>query len=115
MFETGRDGDPLELGYGDADLVCLSNTLFAGIFTLFTFSSACAIVVACQMLSIYEKAMKKQQKVGGEGSSVNNDVEMASREKKKRGDDGIEEDDIVRDTTGLTKTNVGKAKKNKSK
>ena len=114
MFDTGRDGDPLELGYGDADLVCLSNTLFAGLFTLFTFSSACAIVVACQMLSYYERAMKRQ-KVSGEGASSNSDVEMASRDKKKRDDDGNEEDDIVRDATGLSKTNVGKAKKNKSK
>ena len=46
-FNLKSDGDPLEMSFSDSDLFCISNTLFAALFTALTFSAACSIVIAC--------------------------------------------------------------------
>ena len=59
-FDLNEDPDPLDIDWGSSDQICISNTMFAFLFTMFSFSSACCIIVACQILNYYEKEVKKQ-------------------------------------------------------
>ena len=74
----------------------MSNTFFSVLFTLFTFSSACSIVIASQLLNYKKKEFKDKTKK----SSLLQDEE-------------IEMEQVVKEQQGLTQTNVGKSKKAK--
>ena len=45
LFLDDAAGDPMTLEYENSELLCISNTMFAALFTMLTFCSACAIVV----------------------------------------------------------------------
>ena len=62
MFEASKD--PFTVNWQSGEQICISNTLFAAIFSLFTFSSACYVVVGIQILNYFEKEKKKQQESG---------------------------------------------------
>ena len=48
-------GDPDSIDLFSSDQVCISNTFFSLVFTILTFSSACSIVVASQLLNYSNK------------------------------------------------------------
>ena len=52
-------GDPMTLEYENSELLCISNTMFAALFTILTFCSACAIVIGIQVLSYASKEQKR--------------------------------------------------------
>ena len=67
-------GDPLNMNLENSDLFCISNTVFAALFTTMTFCSACAVVIGIQLMSYAAKEQRKQEKNAKYRAS---DVEMA--------------------------------------
>ena len=49
------DQEPEDIDFSSGDQVCVSNTFFSLLFTILTFSSACSVIVACQILNDIEK------------------------------------------------------------
>ena len=47
--------DSVDVDWLSSDLICISNTFAAFIFTVFTFSSACSIVIAIQLTNYKTK------------------------------------------------------------
>ena len=45
------DKNPEDIGFLDSEQMCVSNTFVCAVFSALTFSSACSIVVATQLLS----------------------------------------------------------------
>ena len=56
-FQASRD--PLSINWLNGEEICVSNTLFASVFTVLTFSTACYVVVGLQILNQFEKEKKK--------------------------------------------------------
>ena len=56
--------DPFSIDWLNGEEICISNTLFAAIFSLLTFSTACYIVVGLQILNQFEKEKQKLQVQG---------------------------------------------------
>ena len=61
-FPMGQDPD--SISWQNGDQICISNTLFAAIFSIFTFSSACYIVIGLQILNYFEKEKRAQMELG---------------------------------------------------
>ena len=76
------EGDPDDVDLVSGDQVCISNTFFSLVFTIFTFSSACSIVVATQLLNISNKReilpLRKQPI-----ESSSNDIELMDKTANK--------------------------------
>ena len=101
IFKLPEDADPtsvesLDTTFMESDQVCISNTFFSILFTIFTFCSACSIVIASQLLNYKKKEFKAKKK-----SSLLEEPQE------------IEMEQVVKEQQGLTQTNVGKSKKAK--
>ena len=87
-FSKQDIADSLEVDWTSSDLICISNTFAAFLFTCFTFSSACSIVIAIQ-LNNYKQKEEKEYLANQKQSAVNRsslinssdagDVEMVER------------------------------------
>ena len=58
-FSKQDIADSLEVDWTSSDLICISNTFAAFLFTCFTFSSACSIVIAIQLNNYKVKEEKE--------------------------------------------------------
>ena len=56
---TSKSDDALDISWLEGDQICLSNTFMAFVFTIFTFSSSCSVIVGLQLLNVREKEKTK--------------------------------------------------------
>ena len=65
-------GDPFDIDFIEGELVCFTNNLIALLFTIFTFSTSCSIIVANQLNNLKNKKtfLKKSNKQDNDESEL---------------------------------------------
>ena len=85
--------DPEEIDIYTGDEICISNTFFSLLFTILTFSSACSVIVACQILNDQNKEQLKKIKAKNDAPSllsndeddIHEEVELTEAPKSQSG------------------------------